>query len=36
MATLSSALNYALAGLTVASAQSAVVSRNVSSAGDEN
>lgn len=36
MATLSSALNYALAGLSVTSAQSAVVSRNVSSAGDEN
>lgn len=36
MATLSSAMNYALAGLSVSSAQSAVVSRNVSSAGDEN
>lgn len=36
MATLSSALNYALAGLSVSAAQSAVVSRNVSSAGDEN
>lgn len=36
MATLSSALNYALAGLSVSTAQSAVVSRNVSSAGDEN
>lgn len=35
MATLSSALNYALAGLSVSSAQTAVVSRNVSSAGDE-
>ena len=36
MANLSSALNYALAGLTVSAAQSAVVSRNVSQAGDEN
>lgn len=36
MATLSSALNYALAGLSVSSAQTAIVSRNVSSAGDEN
>ena len=36
MASLSSALNYALAGLSVSTAQSAVVSRNVSSAGDEN
>ena len=36
MATLSSALNYALAGLTVSAAQSSVTSRNVSSAGDEN
>ena len=36
MATLSSALNYALAGLSVASSQSAILSRNVSSAGDEN
>lgn len=36
MATLSTALNYALAGLSVSAAQSAVVSRNVSSAGDEN
>lgn len=36
MATLSSAMNYALAGLSVSATQSAVVSRNVSSAGDEN
>ncbi len=36
MATLSSALNYALAGLSVSAAQSSVTSRNVSSAGDEN
>ena len=36
MATLSSALNYALAGLSVSTAQSSIVSRNVSSAGDEN
>ncbi len=36
MATLSSALNYALAGLSVSATQSSVVSRNVSSAGDEN
>jgi len=36
MATLSSAMNYALAGLSVSSAQSAVVARNVGSAGDEN
>ena len=36
MATLSSALNYALSGLSVTAAQSALVSRNVSSAGDEN
>lgn len=36
MASLSSALNYALAGLSVSSAQSALVSRNISSAGDEN
>ena len=36
MASLSSALNYALAGLSASTAQSAVVSRNVSSAGDEN
>lgn len=36
MATLSSALNYALAGLSVSTAQSSVVARNVSSAGDEN
>jgi flagellar hook-associated protein 1 FlgK len=35
MATLSSAMNYALAGLSVSATQSAVVSRNVSSAGDE-
>ena len=36
MATLSTALNYALAGLSVSATQSSVVSRNVSSAGDEN
>jgi flagellar hook-associated protein 1 len=36
MATLSSALNYALAGLSVTATQSALVSRNVSFAGDEN
>lgn len=36
MANLSSALNYALSGLSVSASQSAVVSRNVSSAGDEN
>jgi len=36
MATLSSALNYALSGLSVTAAQSALVSRNVSFAGDEN
>lgn len=36
MATLSSALNYALSGLSVAATQSSVASRNVSSAGDEN
>ena len=36
MATLSSALNYALSGLSVTAAQSALVSRNVSFAGNEN
>lgn len=36
MATLSSALNYALSGLSVSSAQSALLSRNVSFASDEN
>ncbi len=36
MASLSSALNYALAGLTVSTAQSALVARNISSAGNEN
>ena len=36
MTTLSSALNYALSGLSVTAAQSAIVSRNVSFAGDEN
>lgn len=36
MATLSSALNYALSGLSVSSAQSALLSRNVSFAGEEN
>jgi flagellar hook-associated protein 1 FlgK len=36
MTTLSSALSYALSGLSVAAAQSAIVSRNVSFAGDEN
>ena len=36
MATLSSALNYALAGLSASAAQSSVVSRNVSLAGGEN
>ena len=36
MATLTSALNYALAGLSVSSGQSALVSRNVGSANDEN
>ena len=36
MATLSSALNYALSGLSVTATQSALVSRNVSFAGDEN
>lgn len=36
MATLSSALNYALSGLSVTAAQSALASRNVSFASDEN
>jgi flagellar hook-associated protein 1 FlgK len=36
MATLSSALNYALSGLSVTAVQSALVSRNVSFASDEN
>ncbi len=36
MATLSSALNYALSGLSVTATQSALVSRNVSYARDEN
>ncbi len=36
MTTLSSALNYALSGLSVSAAQSALVSRNVSFADDEN
>jgi flagellar hook-associated protein 1 FlgK len=36
MATLSSALNYAMAGLAISTTQSAVVARNVSSAEDEN
>lgn len=36
MASLSSALNYALAGLSVSTSQSALVSRNIGSAGDEN
>lgn len=36
MATLSSALNYALSGLSVTAAQSALVSRNVTYAGDDN
>lgn len=36
MTTLSSALNYALSGLSVSSAKSALVSRNVSFASDEN
>lgn len=36
MATLSSALNYALSGLSVAAAQSSLASRNVSFASDEN
>lgn len=36
MASLSSALNYALAGLSVSTAQSSLVSRNITSVGDEN
>lgn len=36
MSSLSSALNYALAGLSTSAAQSALVSRNVSNAGQEN
>ena len=36
MANISSALNYALAGISVSAAQSALVARNISSAGDEN
>jgi flagellar hook-associated protein 1 FlgK len=36
MAALSSALNYAIAGLSVSTTQSALVARNVSSAGDDN
>ena len=36
MATISSALNHALAGLSTSAAQSALVARNVSAAGDEN
>lgn len=36
MPSLSSALNYALAGLSTATTQSALVSRNISSAGDAN
>ena len=36
MANISSALNHALAGLSVSAAQSSLVARNVSSAGDEN
>lgn len=36
MANISSALNYALAGLSVSAAQSSLVARNVSNAGDEN
>jgi flagellar hook-associated protein 1 FlgK len=36
MATLSSALNYALSGLSVSATRSALVSRNVSFSGDEN
>lgn len=36
MANLSTALNSTLAGLSLSAAQSAVVSRNVASAGDEN
>jgi len=34
MASLSTALNYAVAGLRVNSAQTAVISRNISSASD--
>jgi flagellar hook-associated protein 1 FlgK len=36
MANISSALNHALAGLSVSAAQSSLVARNVSNAGDEN
>ena len=36
MATISTALNSALAGLSVSAAQSALVARNVNAAGDEN
>jgi flagellar hook-associated protein 1 FlgK len=36
MANISSALNYALAGLSVSAAQSALVARNVNGAADEN
>lgn len=36
MANLTSAINYALSGLSVSTVQSAVTSRNVSSAGDDN
>jgi flagellar hook-associated protein 1 FlgK len=36
MASLNSVMNHALAGLTVSTAQSALVSRNISSSGDEN
>ena len=36
MANISSALNHALSGLSVSAAQSALVARNVTSAGDEN
>ena len=36
MASISSALNHALAGLSVSAVQSALVARNVSNAGDEN
>lgn len=36
MANISTALNYALSGLSVSASQSALVSRNVSSAADEN
>lgn len=35
MANISTALNYALAGLTVSAGQSAILARNVSSAGEE-